>query len=77
MDKQAPLGREKMRAQVFALREAKRVLKSKMDILLSQARELERMLQRLDEQDSKTSKADLFNWAVNDLNNVLLNLACG
>ena len=57
-----------------ALNEAKQGLKSRMDLMLRTARELERTLQRLDEEEVMVRHSDLFNWAVNDLNNVMLNL---
>jgi len=57
-----------------ALNEAKEGLESKMNLLLSAARDLERTLQRLNKEEGNVRHSDLFNWAVNDLNNVLLNL---
>ena len=59
-----------------ALREAKRVLKSRIDTLLRAAQEIEKTLKRMDEcTDNDTAGlSNIFNWSVNDIQNVLLNL---
>lgn len=58
----------------YALEQAQRVLRNRMTLMIDQAASLEKALKRLNEPETTAAHSDVFNWAVNDVNNLLLNL---